>query len=98
MPLRNDHSRYTGSLRSSDDCTEIVRIFDAVEHNNTGNLRIEDSLQRRIGCFAYHCNDSLMHDPAGNLIEHGAFFFTYRDTARACEIENLLEPWQTGVA
>ena len=90
-PLRHQDCRTTGGMRGSDDGSEIMRIFDAVEnHQKLGapNYVIETGVI--VSCPKGH--DTLMvRASARRAIQRFSRFKPYRYLALAAESNNLLQ-------
>lgn len=78
MPFRNDDTGSVTRLCGSNDCTEIMRIFHAVQYNDQRSVRLEENLEIGIGCSARNGNDPLMDAACGHTVQNGPVFLAYR--------------------
>src|SRR5436190_6360776 len=91
MTLRNNHSGNAASFRRANHCAEIVRVFNAVQNDHAGQLRLEHALYRRVRRLTCNRDDALMHNAAGKFIENDAVFPANGHAAFAREIQNFLQ-------
>jgi hypothetical protein len=86
----DDDPTGSGGVGGTDDGAEIVRIFDAVEHDQEVGGG-GDRLQFRILLFGAERNESLVGFRAGETIKGAAVFEADGDMGLAGEVDDLLD-------
>ncbi len=95
--LRDDDRGGAGCVRGSYDSAEIVRIFDAVEHDNQLGIR-GDIFQLPVRLIGAKGDDSLMNSALGSPVKRVARLEPNRDAGESGKVHDLLKARTTSTA